>query len=194
MATSSSRRSPAQRVVWQDNRRGNWDIRAYDIDERREYWVSDSSEEERNPSIDGDLVAFERDGLIWYRDLATSRLARVPGVGGYEPSVSGDRIAFRSGGTRSEPRDASIYVFDRRDGSLAQVSSTLDARRGNPRIRGDVVVWWDRRNGDRDVYAYDLVSKLEFPIATNAGDQDRPGRNGRLAIPDGLDRLAQSGF
>jgi len=166
-----------RRVVWQDNRRGNWDIRAYDIDERREFWISDSSEEERNPSIDGDLVAFERDGLIWYRDLATNRLARVPGVGGYEPSVSGDRIAFRSGGTRAEPRDASIYVFDRRDGSLVQVSSTLDARRGNPRIRGDVVVWWDRRDGHRDVYAYDLVSKLEFPIATNAGDQDQPDVN-----------------
>jgi beta propeller repeat protein len=163
-----------QRVVWQDNRRGNWDIRAYDLDARREFWVSDSSQAETNPSIDGALVAFERDGLIWYRDLAANRLERIPGIGGYEPSVSGDRIAFRSGGTRSEPRDASIYVFDRRDGSLVQVSSTLDARRGNPRIQGDVVVWWDRRNGDRDVYAYDLVSKLEFAIATNAGDQDQP--------------------
>ena len=132
------------RVVWQDNRRGNWDIRAYDIDERREFWVSDSSQAETNPSIDGALVAFERDGLIWYRDLTTNRLERVPDVGGYEPSVSGDRIAFRTGGTRTEPRDASIYVFDRRDGSLVQVSSTLDARRGDPRIRGDVVVWWDR--------------------------------------------------
>ena len=162
------------RVVWQDDRRGNWDIRAYDVDERREFWVSDSSEEETNPSIDGDLVAFERDGLIWYRDLATNRLERVPNVGGYEPSVSGDRIAFRSGGTRAEPRDASIYVFDRRDGSLVQVSSTLDARRGNPRIRGDMVIWWDRRNGHRDVYAYDLVAKMELPIATNDGDQDQP--------------------
>jgi beta propeller repeat protein len=163
-----------QRVVWQDSRRGNWDIRAYDIDERREFWVSDSSEVETNPSIDGGLVAFERDGLIWYRDLATNRLERVPDVGGYEPSVSGDRIAFRGGGTRAEPRDASIYVFDRRDGSLIQVSSTLDARRGNPRSLGDVVVWWDRRDGNRDVYAYDLVTKTEFAIATNAGDQDQP--------------------
>jgi beta propeller repeat protein len=162
------------RVVWQDSRRGNWDIRAYDLDERREFWVSDSSQEERNPSIDGSLVAFERDGLIWYRDLVTNRLDRVPGVGGYEPSVSGDRIAFRSGGTRTEPRDASIYVFDRRDGSLVQVSSTLDARRGNPQLRGDLVVWWDRRNGHRDVYAYDLAAKLEFAIAAGDDDQDQP--------------------
>ena len=163
-----------RRVVWQDNRRGNWDIRAYDLDERREFWISDSSQDETNPAIDGDLVAFERDGLIWYRDLATNRLERVPEVGGYEPSVSGDRIAFRSGGSRSEPRDAGIYVFDRRHGSLVQVSSTLDARRGNPRIRGDVVVWWDRRNGDRDVYAYNLDAKAEFQVTTDDDDQDEP--------------------
>jgi beta propeller repeat protein len=76
--------------------------------------------------------------------------------------------------TRAEPRDASIYVFDRRDGSLVQVSSTLDARRGNPRILGDMVVWWDRRDGGRDVYAYDLATKTELAVATNAGDQDQP--------------------
>ena len=161
-------------VVWQDNRRGNWDIRAYDLDERREFWVSESAQEETRPAIDGDLVAFERDGLIWYRDLATNRIERVPDVGGYEPSVSGDRIAFRSGGTRNEPRDAGIYVFDRRDGSLVQVSATTDGRRGNPRISGDLVVWWDRRGETRDVYAYDLAAHTEFQIAVDDEDQDEP--------------------
>ncbi|MDP8923463.1 MAG: hypothetical protein M3O34_11375 [Chloroflexota bacterium] len=188
-----------RRVVWQDSRRGNWDIRAYDLDERREFWVSDSSEEETRPAISGDLVAFERDGLIWYRDLATNRLERVPDVGGYEPSVSGDRIAFRSGGTRAEPRDAGIYLFDRRDGSLVQVSATTDGRRGNPRISGDLVVWWDRRGDSRDIYAYDLVARVEFPIAVDDGDdQDEPavssppGEVGTPAVVVWTDRFGES--
>ncbi len=162
-----------RRVVWQDNRRGDWDIRAYDIDERREFWVSDSSERETRPAIDGDLVAFERDDQIWYRDLASNRLLRIEGVDGYEPAVSGDRIAFR-GGSRDDERNAGIYVFDRRDGSLVQVSSTLDSRRGTPRIRGDLVVWWDRRHGDRDVYAYDLATRTEFQVNSDDDDQDQP--------------------
>jgi len=145
-------------VVWQDSRRGNWDIRAYDLEEKRGFWVSNSSQDETRPSIDGTLVAFERDGLIWYHDLSTDGVERVEGAGGYDPSVSGDRIVFRSGGSRSEPRDAGIYVFDRRDGSVAQVNSTVNRRRGNPRISGDLVVWWDRRGETRDIYAYDLGS------------------------------------
>ena len=161
------------RVVWQDNRRGNWDIRGYDIDDRREFWVSDSSERETRPALDGDLVAFERDDQIWYRDLASNRLLRIEGVDGYEPAVSGDRIAFRSG-SRDDERNACIYVFDRRDGSLVQVSSTLDSRRGTPRIRGDLVVWWDRRHGDRDVYAYDLATRTEFRVNSDDDDQDQP--------------------
>lgn len=187
-----------RRVVWQDDRRGNWDVRAYDLDERREFWVSDSSQPETRPSIDGDLVAFERDGLIWYRDLATNRLERVPEVGGYEPSVSGDRIAFRVGGTRAEPRDAAIYVFDRRDGSVTRVSSTTDARRGDPRISGDLVAWWDRRRGDRDVFAYDLVSKTEFQVAIDDGDQDGPAAwldaraDGRSAVVAWTDRAGSA--
>ena len=160
-------------VVWQDSRRGNWDIRAYDLDQRREFWVSDSSEDETRPAIDGGLVAFERDDRIWYRDLETNRLQRIDGVDGYEPSVSGDRIVFRSGDRDSE-RNAGIYVFDGRDGSLTQISTTLDGRRGSPRISGDLVVWWDRRRGDRDIFAYDLATRTEFRVADADDDQDQP--------------------
>jgi TolB protein len=161
-------------VVWQERRRGNWDIRGYDLDERRQFTVSDSAEDETRPAVDGDLVAFERDDRIWYRDLATNQLQRIDGVDGHEPDVSGDRIVFRGGGSRDDQRNAGIYVFDRRDGNLRQLSSTLESRRGNPRISGDLVVWWDRRRGDRDIYAYDLVTDTEFRVAIDDDDQDEP--------------------
>lgn len=40
-----------RRIVWQDNRRGKWDIRAYDLDEQREFWVSESAADEMYPAI-----------------------------------------------------------------------------------------------------------------------------------------------
>ena len=123
-----------RRVVWQDNRRGNWDIRAYDLDERREFAVSDSSEDETRPAISGDLVAFERDDQIWYRDLATGRPQRIDGYDGWEPAVSGDRIVFRTGNSRDDERNAGIYVFDRTRRQPSRSSArTLDSSTGQAR-------------------------------------------------------------
>jgi beta propeller repeat protein len=165
-------------VVWQDSRRGNWDIRAYDIDERREFTVADSPENETRPAIDGDLVVFERDDQIWYRDLTTNSLERIEGYDGWEPDVSGDRVVFRTGDGRDDERNAGIYLFDRRDGSVVQLSTWRDSRRGTPRVGGDVVVWWARRRGDRDIFGYELTSRAEFQIDVSDHDQDQPAMSG----------------
>jgi beta propeller repeat protein len=61
---------------------------------------------------------------------------------------------------------------------VTQISSTQDARRGSPRIQGDLVVWWDRRRGDRDIFAYDLANKIEFQIDVTDNDQDQPALTG----------------
>ena len=44
----------------------------------------------------------------------------------------------------------------------------------SPRISGDIVVWADDRNGNADIYGYDISDDSEFPVCTNASDQTKP--------------------
>ena len=43
-----------------------------------------------------------------------------------------------------------------------------------PDIAGSIVVWQDDRNGDWDIYGFDLTTLTEFPITTQNGDQKNP--------------------
>jgi beta propeller repeat protein len=40
----------------------------------------------------------------------------------------------------------------------------------DPAISGDTVVWYDGRNGNADIYGYDLSAHSEFPICTLASN------------------------
>jgi beta propeller repeat protein len=42
----------------------------------------------------------------------------------------------------------------------------------DPRISGNIVVWYDDRNGNEDIYGFDLSTKSEFPICTDEAEQE----------------------
>jgi beta propeller repeat protein len=52
----------------------------------------------------------------------------------------------------------------------------------SPAISGHTVVWADHRNGQSDIYGYDLVSGREFPICTAAGGQGSPAIFGHTVV------------
>jgi TolB protein len=43
-----------------------------------------------------------------------------------------------------------------------------------PHISGDIVVWEDDRNGNADIYGYNLSDSSEIAICTNISDQSKP--------------------
>jgi len=49
-------------------------------------------------------------------------------------------------------------------------------------MNGDYIVWSDDRNGNRDIYAYQISTKTEFPITTAAGDQTLPKISGDYIV------------
>ena len=59
---------------------------------------------------------------------------------------------------------------------------TQGANQYYPAVAGDLVVWYDHRNGDPDIYGYDLAAGQELPICTDAGSQDNPAVSGDLVV------------
>jgi beta propeller repeat protein len=47
---------------------------------------------------------------------------------------------------------------------------------------GKTVVWSDDRNGNWDIYGYDLVGEYEYPICTDPGDQVSPNVDGDVVV------------
>ncbi|MCX5636521.1 MAG: hypothetical protein NTX52_02355 [Planctomycetota bacterium] len=59
---------------------------------------------------------------------------------------------------------------------------TNDANQINPAISGSIVVWEDYRNGNWDIYGYDLSTQTEFPICTNDANQINPDISGDIVV------------
>jgi beta propeller repeat protein len=51
-----------------------------------------------------------------------------------------------------------------------------------PAVSGNIVVWEDNRNGNWDIYGYDLSNQTEFPICTDAADQRWPQISGNTVV------------
>ncbi len=49
--------------------------------------------------------------------------------------------------------------------------TTDPANQGLPKIDGDLIVWEDERNGNVDIYMYDLATGQELPVTTNPAEQ-----------------------
>lgn len=51
-----------------------------------------------------------------------------------------------------------------------------------PVASGEIMVWQDDRNGNWDIYAYNLSTGVEFPICTNSANQEDPSISGDVIV------------
>ena len=61
---------------------------------------------------------------------------------------------------------------------------TDSAGQVNPAISGDIVVWCDARNGNVDIFGYNLITSTEFPICTDSllEQQVAPAISGDIVV------------
>ncbi len=62
-----------------------------------------------------------------------------------------------------------------------QITDDADEQ-SEPVVWGDVIVWTDDRNGNEDIYGYDLYMGQEFEIATDAWNQWEPKIYGDIVV------------
>jgi TolB protein len=62
-----------------------------------------------------------------------------------------------------------------------QITAHLSDQK-HPAIYGDIIVWQDKRNGGYDIYGYNLLSEIEFPICTVSHWQESPAIHGSTVV------------
>ena len=163
------------KVVYQDDRNGNFDIYLYDIAGGRETVLCSESHDQTFPSIDSDTVVWQD-----YR-LGHERVS----------SASMDGADYES--------TSNIYSYSISAGT-GRLLSDLDTHQESPQISGTRVVWLDGRAGREyvemghysyfsDVYMFDLASNRETVVKEleNAYVSDCIRLNcGNARISDGI--------
>jgi hypothetical protein len=142
-------------VVWQDNRRGNWDVYVSTsvdgVSWSAERLVTDSNDNQINPAVAIDGSSPSRAYIVWQDDR---------------------------GGNQD------IYVASSSDGFATKAISQITANASDqtdPAIAADsantvYVVWTDKRNGSTDIYgaASNSGPWTNVPIVNKAGNQSSP--------------------
>lgn len=73
-----------------------------------------------------------------------------------------------------------VYRFDLVTGKESRISSSRTAYR--PSVSGPYVVWEDTRNGNPDIYLYDLSKRQEVPLTEDPADQKNPRVSGNWVV------------
>lgn len=70
-------------------------------------------------------------------------------------------------------------------GSTSSMSvATADGAQRTPSVSGDTIVWADERNGDEDIWLYDLRTGVTRPVSSAAGKQALPSIDGTAIVAE----------
>jgi beta propeller repeat protein len=145
------------RIVWNDDRNGNWDIYMYDLTTSTETPITTNPGYQAFQVIYGNRIVWmdERSGKgdIYMYDLATSTETQITTdlAGQIYPVIHGDRIVWMD----ERNGNFDIYMYDLATSTETQIT-TDPGGQSFPAIYGNRIVWQDHRNGNFDVYMGEL--------------------------------------
>mgnify|MGYP000922284285 CR=1 FL=1 len=179
------------RIVWMDDRNGDWDIYMYDISTSRETQITTNEANQEYPVIYGDRIVWtdnrNGDWDIYMYDLSTSKETQITTNESNQnfPAIYGDRIVWIDERNGNPDRNSDIYMYDLSTSKETQIT-TNKLWQLDPDIYGDKIVWQDWRNvkwdTNWDIYMYDLSTSKETQITTNKSYQRDPAIYGNRII------------
>jgi beta propeller repeat protein len=176
-------RTDGRYVAWQARQaNGNWDIIVRDltIPASDTPITSTAAADETNPSIDWPWVVYQSKpsndaaapSQLRAYNLATHQVFEVwPGpLDQLNPDVQAGRVVWQD---HRDVGQGEVYYKHLETGEQRRL--TLSAfGQYHPVISGSVVAWQDNRNGQVDVYGYDLLRGTEFRITSTGENEARP--------------------
>jgi beta propeller repeat protein len=110
---------------------------------------------------------------LWRRNRPDLRTVSASSLEQRSPAIHGDTVVWQEnfGGN-----DWDIYAADLSDpDNPIEFPLVSDpAAQTSPDVYGHIAVWQDYRNGNWDIYGFNLITRREFQITSNAADQTNP--------------------
>ncbi len=185
-------------VVVDDGQGGtieDWGVFAADITEPNApfvYVVDDYFDNQQAPAVYRSRVLYQDDvngdwdilsADVWLRDAPQIQevISDEAGLNQENPAIWGDTVVCQVdvGGGNYDIVSVDISAPDSR---VVTAIATGVAVQTNPDISGHLVVWQDDRNGNFDIYGYNLITRQEFQITTDDADQTNPAISGTLIV------------
>ncbi|MCI0498205.1 MAG: hypothetical protein L0Y36_00790 [Planctomycetales bacterium] len=185
-------------VVWQheyinpDTLEADWDIYAADATDPAAPYVYRPAEfwyNQQAPAVWRDTVVWQDDdsgkwdiGIadVWLKNDLQDRLYVYTDLNQETPAICDNWLVFAVdyGGGDYDIHAVNLSGSDEPAYSLVDLPSAQI----NPDISGHLVVWQDNRDGNWDIYGYNLITQTEFAIAVNPADQTHPAISGGLVV------------
>lgn len=199
-------------AVWQsyvivDDGQGDiiedWGIFAADITDPNTpfvYLVDDYSANQQSPAVYRSRVVYQDDYYgdwdilsadIWLKKSPQyyNVIADETGLNQENPAVWGDTVICQADTGEGDYDIVSVDMSNPEAHEITTVAGGLSSQI-NPDISGHLVVWQDNRNGNWDIYGYNLITDQEFLITTETAsstsphpaDQTNPAISGQLVV------------
>jgi TolB protein len=172
------------KIVWSDGRSMDAsDIFMYNLATSSESRISNTPEpyNDIKPEISGNRIIWEtfRWDIYAYNlssgDTQTVGFFSAPKTG-YD--ISGNLVVF----SEYDGLTQNIRLYNFESDSYISISSDTNYDSINPSIDGNRIVWQDNRNGNYDIYFYDLSTDTESQITSNTSDQTHPVISGNYIV------------
>jgi beta propeller repeat protein len=169
-------------IVWQDNRDGNWDIYGRDLVRDGDFAITDQWDAQDRPAVSGRTVVWQdwRDRAagpdIYGVDIDSRQKYQLSQTrDAWEPAISGRWVVWVS------LVDPAVWAHHLDEGKTRRLTQAVGAK-SQPAISGEIVVWTDERNGNRDIYGHDLVTGTEFVVVKAPLEQSYPHIDGTRVV------------
>ncbi|MBU7019269.1 MAG: hypothetical protein HXS44_17315 [Theionarchaea archaeon] len=177
-------------IVWEGSGGGGRQICGYSLLTQEIVRFSPSSARQYNPAIFKDMVVWEDrrdlDWIIYGYDLLTGEEIIIGEKGRHilphedqrDPAIYNDLVVWLEG------YDEDVYGYNLATQKRITIAATsLDECYSSsdwwtpiakPALYENIVIWVDCKNGNRDIYGYNLVTDQEFQVTSNSKSQQSP--------------------
>lgn len=135
-------------IAWADRRTGIFDVVTYDTDDSQEQRLA-LAVPLQTPGTERNQPASDGQTLVW---------VNIPPPD--DPTANGP-------GAPAPTQTIGAYDLTRH--KVIPLPSVGQGRKRRPVVSGPIIIYGDKRNGDWDIYGFDMTTNTEFPVAVGGG-------------------------